>query len=423
MPWKDNSSFSAFAVAEYLSGYSGPPPMVHLRRGETLRRYLQPGLDDGKTFVFWGRNYRTAGIPGPERSRTWVNQPEKMYQSKNGTPHIDGQARFANAVYTFKPDFRGDYREAVISENDQQVTLEFTTPYIIAATPAKDSAWGIYDPGARNGLVLRGQPVGKVSVSVNRGASWIDADMTDTTLDLTDAVKGHRQYWLRIHQPAKNLVSRDLTITTVCQCNVAVIPRLTDNGSQVRFEASRQAQVNVGPNLPQVQPHVIAGKIESPTVTLEVATPRGEPIRQIYAAAHVRSSSPPDPKILYQIEYSRDGGKTWEPLVKDWTVQRRPEEPKDFWSQSMCWGNVTLTGPTSSVQVRFRNNGGKVYLRPEVHLVYATSSPDRTRVTFAWSDDRGQHTHSHTTNGANDQWTVPTGRNVQTRWVEYEPVP
>ncbi len=80
----DGGSYATYSVAEYLPGYSGPPPMVHLRRGETLRRYPQPGLDDGKTFVFWGRNYNTASIPGPERAHTWVNQPAKMYQSKNG---------------------------------------------------------------------------------------------------------------------------------------------------------------------------------------------------------------------------------------------------------------------------------------------------------------------------------------------------
>lgn len=418
----DASSFSAYAVAEYLSGYAGPPPMVHLRRGETLRRYLQPGLDDGKTFVFWGRNYRTAGIPGPERSRTWVNQPEKMYQSKTGTPHIDGQARYANAVYTYRPDFRGDYREAVVSEDDQQVTLEFTTPYIIAATPANDQPWGIYDPGARNGLVLRGQPLGKVAISVDRGATWTHATMTDKALDLTDAVKGHRQYWLRIHKPAKQLVDSGLVITTVCQCNVAVLPRLTEGGCRVFFEAGQQAQVNAGPNLPQVATHVVAGKIDSPSVTLELGTPRGEPIRHIYAAAHIRSSSPPDPKILYQIEFSTDGGRTWQPLVKDWNILRQGDEPKDFWSQSFCWGNIRLTGSTQSVQVRFKNNGGKAYLRPEVHLVYQTPPPDRTRVTFAWSDDHGQHTHSHTTQGVKDEWVVPTGKNVQTRWVEFEVV-
>lgn len=73
--------------------------MVHLRRGETLRRYLKPGLEDGKTYVFWRRNYQTDGIPGPERARTWVNQPEKLYGSTSGPGYRPGQARFANAVY------------------------------------------------------------------------------------------------------------------------------------------------------------------------------------------------------------------------------------------------------------------------------------------------------------------------------------
>ncbi len=418
----DAASFSKFAVAEYLSGYAGPPPMVHLRRGETLRRYLRPGLQDGKTFVFWGRNYNTAGIPGPERSRTWVNQPDKMFGSKTGTPHIDGQARFANAVYTYTPDFTGDYREAVVSENDSQVTLEFTTPFVIAATPADGKPWGIYSPGARNGLVLRGKPVGAVSVSVDRGQSWTDATMTEGVLDLTDAVKGYRQYWLRFHRPAKELVGSGLVITTVCQCNAAVLPRLTDGGSRVSYEAGRRAQVNAGPNLAQAKAHVVAGRIDSPAVTMQLATPRGEPVRQIYAAAHVRSGSPPDPRILYQIDFSRDGGRSWEPLVKDWVVNRRGAEPADFWSQSFCWGSVNLEGQTQGVQVRFRNSGGKAYSRTELHLVYQTAPPDRNRVTFAWRDDTGEHTHSYTTRGEKDQWTVPTGRNVQTLWVEFEPV-
>src|SRR5260221_10153791 len=39
----DGGVYQRYDVAEYLAGYSGPPPMVHLRRGETLRRYPQPG--------------------------------------------------------------------------------------------------------------------------------------------------------------------------------------------------------------------------------------------------------------------------------------------------------------------------------------------------------------------------------------------
>ena len=78
--------YARFDSVAYLSGYAGPPPTVHLRRGETLRRYLRPGLEDGKTFVYWGRNYNRGGIPGPERDLTWVNQPEKMHGSRVGTP-------------------------------------------------------------------------------------------------------------------------------------------------------------------------------------------------------------------------------------------------------------------------------------------------------------------------------------------------
>jgi hypothetical protein len=58
----------------------------------------------------------------------------------------------------------------------------------------------------------------------------------------------------------------------------------------------------------------------------------------------------------------------------------------------------------------------------EAHAVYETAPPDRTRVTFCWTDDTGEHTMSHTTQGAKDEWPVPTGRDVQTRWIEFAPV-
>src|SRR5262249_42703067 len=171
----DGGVYQRYEVAEYLAGYSGPPPMVHLRRGETLRRYLQPGLEDGKTFVFWGRNYNTGGVPGLERSHTWVNQPEKMHGSRDGGGYRPGQARFGNAVYTYKPDFSTkEYGEGLVDEAQDRVTFEFQSPYIIGATPASAKPWGIYEPGCRNGLVLRGKVTCSVSVSVDRGATWQD---------------------------------------------------------------------------------------------------------------------------------------------------------------------------------------------------------------------------------------------------------
>ena len=65
----DGSSYRRYAVAEYLAGYSGVPPLVHLRRGETLRRYLDPGLEDGKTFSMLKRHLMTDHKLTPQQYR------------------------------------------------------------------------------------------------------------------------------------------------------------------------------------------------------------------------------------------------------------------------------------------------------------------------------------------------------------------
>jgi hypothetical protein len=425
----DGGVYRGYAAAEYLAGYSGVPPMVHLRRGERLRRYLQPGLYDGKTFVFWGHNYHTGGIPGPERAHTWVNQPEKMHGSRDGAGYKPGQARYGNAVYVYRPEFAGrDYREGVIEEDEKHVVFEFYTQYIIAATPANEKPWGIYDLGCRNGLVLRGNADCGVAVSTDQGATWKDCGAFADGMDLTDHVKGRRQYFLRFGAGAKALEKSGLTITTVCQANAAVLPRLKDGGSTVRFLASGQAVVSAGPNLAQAQAHVVEDKFGTPAVILELASPRKEQALAVYAAAHVQSGNPPRPDVKYAIDVSSDGGKTWQPVVKDWTISRRGQEPKDFWSQSFCWGRLEVGDrQAATVRIRFRNSAGRGYARCEGHLVYRTAGRDGTKVRFAWTDDTGareaSHTFAATGTGQREaaSWKVPTGRNVQTRWVEFEP--
>ena len=419
----DNGSYGSFNSADYLAGYAGPPPMVHLRRGETLRRYLQPGLEDGKTFVFWGRNYRAANIPGPERPHTWVNQPDAMINSKTGAGNRPGQARFANAVYSYVPDFaNGDYKEGVVSESDSQVTFEFQSPFIIAATPPNSKDWGIYDSGCKNGLIVRGRSECLVSLSTDGGRTWTASAKVSDGPDFTDAAKGHRQYRLRFHAGAKQLFGSNITATTVCQANGSVMPRLKDGGSEVKFETSGKALVSVGPGVKHANLHIVNGNFDSPSVTLELGTPRGEAIADLYAAGHVRSSNPPDPAVKYQIEFSLDRGETWKSLVKDWSINRQGDEPGDFWSQSFCWGNSPVVNrePVSSARFRFRNNGGKQYARAEITLAYRVAGKDATNVVFAWSDTSGEHTASHTySNKTGEQpWVIPTGQNVQTRWVE-----
>ena len=422
----DGGVYQQYTTAEYLAGYAGPPPIVHLRRGETLRRYLQPGLEDGKTFVFWGRNYKTGGIPGPERQHTWVNQPEAMHGSKEGAGHKPGQVRFANAVYSYTPNFKtADYREGVVSENADGVVFEFMTPYIVGATPPNDKDWGIYDTGGRNGLVLRGKASCPVAISVDRGRTWQDCGAFSDGLDLTDRVKGRRQYFIRFGVDAKTLAAASLNMTTVCQVNVAVLPRLNDGATRVEYAASNRAVVSAGPNLEQAKTHIVAGGFDTPAVTLEVASPRGESILEIYAAGHVASSNPPSPEVKYAIEFSTDLGKSWQPIVKDWTIPRRGDEPRDFWSQSFCYGSAKLPEPVPrSIQVRFRNDGGKKYLRAEAHAVYRTAAKDGTKVTFDWKDAAGPHRETHIFTSANGApWELKTVKGVQTRWVEFEPAP
>ncbi len=421
----DGGVFGRYEVAEYLAGYGGVPPMVHLRRGESLRRYLRPGLANGRTFVFWGANRNTGGVPGPERSETWVNQPALMHGSKSGAGHRPGQARYGNAVYTYRPDFRsGDYREGVIAEEEKHVDFEFYTPYIIAATPPGTGTWDIYQPGCRNGLVLHGQANCGVALSTDQGKTWQDCGRFQDGLDLTDRVKGRRQYWLRLQSGARALAGSRLTIITVCQANPAVMPHLKENGSAVRFRASGRAVVSAGPNLPQAEAHLVEGRFGSPRVTLALQSPRGEQVLEVYAAAHILSSNPPDPGVKYQIEMSTDGGKSWKPLVKDWTIPRRGDEPKDFWSQSLCWGRAPVSAAAAKrVRIRFRNSGGKSYLRCEQHLVYRAAGADGTRVTFHWTDDAGPHRASRIfSHGPPPAWTIPTGKNARTDWVEMEPV-
>ena len=418
----DGNSYRKYAAAEYLAGYAGPAPMVCLRRGERMRRYFQPGVDDGKTFVFWGRNYNTAGIPGPERSRTWVNQPEKMYGSRDGTPHRNGQARFANVEYVYQPDFTGgDYREGIVTEDDDQVVFSFQTPYVIGATPPNDKAWGIYDDGCRNGLVLHGKTDCPVSVSVDAGRTWLPPRPFRNGLDLTDWVKGRSGYWLRLGAGARQLRKSGLKIRTVCQANVAVLPRLKDNGTTITYEASGKEVFSIGPELNLAKTFVSAGGFGEKEVILSVKPTK--PVIRLHAAGHVASGNPPNPKVLYQIECSLDSGKSWLPIVMGRAIPRRGDEPGDFWSQSFSYGSSDIrTKAGKPILIRFRNNGGKRYLRAEVHLVQTTGQSDPVRVTYAWSDSTGPHQGSHVFRVKGD-WQLATAQQVQTRWVEFMPIP
>jgi hypothetical protein len=422
----DPSTYAEFNVAYYDHGYAGPPPYIHLRTGESLRRYLNPGLEDGKTFVYWGINYNEGRIPGPSRHRTWVNQPEKMFGAKQATPYRPGQARYANAVYTYRPNFAsGDYREGVMDESDRHVTFEFFTPYVIAATPPPEAAgdqWGICKQGCTGGLVLHGTMTCPVEVSTDQGATWHKAGRAKDGLDLTDLVKGRRQFFIRLQSGAKNLAGTGLTIRTVCQCSPCIIPRLMPGENRITYQSSGKAVVSAGPYRDQATAHLIDGAMDSPAATLRLATPRGEKAVHLYAAARQASGCPPR-DCRYRIEYSTDGGNEFRPVVENWQIIRHKPEPPDWWSQSFCSGNIPLPDVTEPVQVRFGNDGGRSFMRVEAHLVYEVKNNSPITVTFCWKDGDQQRTTRHTYKTApgeiDRRWSFDAGRDPQTEWVEY----
>jgi hypothetical protein len=424
----DAGTYGSFQSVEYFAGYAGPPPIVHLRTGESLHRYLEPGLDDGRTFVFWGRNYNTGGIPGPERSRSWVNQPEKMHGSTEGAGHRDGGVRYGNAAYVYVPNFAdGSYKEGVVDEGPEHVTFEFNSPYVIGCTPSNGKPWGVYDAGGRNGLVVTGAPC-PVEVSTDHGKTWQHPAGPPASAggdtDFTDHVKGRRHYWLRFGAGAAKLRESKLGWRTTCQANTATMPRVHDGTNRVTFLAGGKGVFSAGPDKAQVEQHVVEGGLDSPSVTLEVTAPRGEKTVRLHAAAWQASGAPPSPDVAYHIEYSTDAGTTWAPVVKDWRIIRRSPEPADFWSQSFCWGDIELPGVTGPVRVRFRNTGGKAYRTVEAHLVYDLPTPSPLQVTFAW-DETGHpvrsatHTYPGTGGVADGAWVFDAGKVLKTRRISY----
>ena len=176
--------------------------------------------------------------------------------------------------------------------------------------------------------------------------------------------------------------------------------------------------LSAGPELGLAKSFVTAGGFGEKKVTLAIQP--NKPVVGLHASAHVASGSPPNPKVRYHIEYSLDSGKRWLPLVKDRAIPRRGDEPGDFWSQSFSYGSSAIRAEAGKpIQIRFRNDGGKRYLRAEAHLVQATGKPDPVKVTYAWTDSSGPRQDTHVFRAKGD-WRLTTGRQVRTHWVEFE---
>jgi hypothetical protein len=115
-------------------------------------------------------------------------------------------------------------------------------------------------------------------------------------------------------------------------------------------------------------------------------------------------------------------------VAKDWRVVRQGEEPADFWSQALCFGDAPIPATSGPVRVRFRNDGKRQVLRAEMHLAYRTGRATSTEVTFAWREGKAGalKTAARIYAAATEEdssWVIPTGSGVDTSWVEYRSRP
>ena len=181
--------------------------------------------------------------------------------------------------------------------------------------------------------------------------------------------------------------------------------------------------VSAGPNLAQARAHLVDGAMNSPTVTLELAPPRGAKAVRVHAATRVGSGAPPRPS-KYNIDYSTDGGKTWKGVLTDWQVVRRKPEPNDWWSQTFPFGDAPLADVSGPVRVRFTNTGRRPTMRAEAHLLYRVKNTSPLRATFAWSEGgqekRASHVYANSTpHKADASWGFDAGAKPETIWVQY----
>jgi hypothetical protein len=329
----------------------------------------------------------------------------------------------------YQPNFAdGTYRDGVIAEDEHSVTFYYYSPYAIAATPPREAGnriWAVLETGCKNGLVVSTKHADKlpVQVSTDNGSTWSPKQLLNDTLDLTDWVKGHHSYHLRLHAPASQRTESQITVRTVSMANDRLMPHLRSEGTSVSFATSGKAVFAAGPNVDQAERFITAGSLGSDRIEMRVPTPYKAALLEVHAASIVRSGPEPDASIRYLIECSTDGGATWQAILKDWNVETLGYQIGKRAPQSYCFGNLDVSQwKSTEALLRFSNSGNIPYERVEVYLVYQFGKKQPVSVTFDWDEEHGRKTASHTFGPADSSrrsdWKIETGKVTQTNWVE-----
>jgi hypothetical protein len=432
LPYPDNwDVYSTIKDEMMLFGFNAMPIVYTLRAGESFTRYLEPGLEDGKTFMFWAKDYYNIGskpFHGPYRHDTFLDD----YPMGNGKKG-HRQVRQSNGVFEYNvPLADGRYKEGVKAEKDTiceggvlkgksadgAVIFEHVSPYVIAAWPEKrgDREWNLLKETCVDGAVVSGTAIGKVPVivSIDGGQTWKEAGTAEGQfkVDFTDAVKGRHAYMVGFGlRPDNGLKS--LKMRTVVQVGRGVFPRLKDGGTKVTYEAGGQGAIHGGPSQYLADPLRRKDLETEGFRVMEIQAPGA--IR--FASGMLRASGPG--RGPWSVAFSLDGGKTWKVGLKD--VNLKPQD--SGWGgghHAYAWAEMDFSDNRSARNVLVRVGKGNI-CHSEIYATYQEPNTSALEVTYAWTEGEQarQDTHKIEAGKASDTWTVPTGRNVKTKWVRF----
>jgi len=437
-PFGDNwDVYKAIRGDRKLYGYNAVPIVYDLRPGESFTRFLDPGLEDGKTWLFWGADYYRHDAQkqhGPYRNVTFLDDPPI-----GGNREGQGHARYGNGIFEYEPTLKDDsFREGLWWEapspavtfkkgalrairSSAEVIFEHRSPYVIAARSAKggDRVWNVRREECLDGARVEGRAAGriKLAVSLDGGQFWqhIGSVEGDFNVDFTDIAKGRHFYLIRFSIDEDSGLEH-FKLRTVTQIARAVFPRLREGGTEVTYQSSARSAIHGGPSI-ELAERYRRKDMEKPGYHVyRIAAPG--PIRNAAGVARVQGEGTA-PWGPWSIEISLDEGKSWrdaaEPLTlngweSDWGGGRN----------AYVWANLDLPENSSeSLLVRF---GEGNILAAEVYATYETASASSLIVTYGWLENGKPRNHRHTIPAGStaDDWNVATGQDITRQWVRFE---
>ena len=436
-----------------MFGYMGLPIVFRLRNGETFTRYSDNEDGDGVGAI-WSQDYfqlQAYDFPkrhGMARTETFMgfgavgNDNAGRYDKRLSMKDNPKRPfRYSGkGIFEYSPDLKDkkgkSWEEGLIAQDKigwksnaleskgegAFFVIDHTSPYAIAAHQADNAAaeWDVLKNPCDKTAVFSFKASGPVSVqiSTDNGQTWQSAGEKDGdgSIDFSDLVKGRFAYQMKAVLGRKTVI-KEYTLRTVVQIGPAVFPHLKENGSVITFLADNAGAIHGGPDWRQAMAFRRKDLDSGGWMTYAINAPGA--IRSLHGVTFAAG------RVKVRIETSLDG-KTWDVALEDVGTTETGHEPtSSVWgngTNAIMWGDYLYpNGQSKTGYIRFKNgveNGTQVY------ATYDNAEKAGVDVEVCWSDSKGAKQTMKKTMKPSDKeqtFNVPTGTNVTTHWVRFQP--